>query len=73
MDGDICPLREILNLCEAYNAHLILDEAHATGVLGASGEGLAQSLQLHTKIFAAYTLLVKPAVAMALPCLVQKK
>ncbi len=51
MDGDTCPLPEIIALCDAYHAHLILDEAHATGVIGTSGEGLAQQLQLHTKIF----------------------
>ena len=51
MDGDICPLTEILALCKKYNAHLILDEAHATGVVGGKGEGLAQHLQLHRDVF----------------------
>lgn len=51
MDGDICPLQEMIILCQQYNAHIILDEAHATGVIGNSGEGLAQSLQLHNAIF----------------------
>lgn len=51
MDGDTCPLSQILSLCDSYNAHLILDEAHATGVIGENGEGLAQHLQLHSKIF----------------------
>jgi len=51
MDGDICPLAEIISLCNAYHAHLILDEAHATGIIGSHGEGLAQHLQLHTNIF----------------------
>ncbi len=51
MDGDLCPLKEIIYLCEKYKAHLILDEAHATGVIGDQGEGLAQHLNLHTKIF----------------------
>ncbi len=52
MDGDICPLNEIVLLAEKYQAHIILDEAHATGVIGTKGEGLAQKLGLHKKIFA---------------------
>ena len=52
MDGDICPLDEIVLLAEKYNANIILDEAHATGVIGTKGEGLAQQLGLHKKIFA---------------------
>ena len=52
MDGDFCPLLEIINLCKLYNAHLILDEAHATGVVGRKGEGLAQHLNFHKDVFA---------------------
>lgn len=52
MDGDICPLSEIVLLSEKYHANIILDEAHATGVIGAKGEGLAQHLDLHEKIVA---------------------
>jgi 8-amino-7-oxononanoate synthase len=52
MDGDVAPLQEIVTLCEQHNAHLIIDEAHATGVIGEKGEGLAQQLQLHQKCFA---------------------
>jgi 8-amino-7-oxononanoate synthase len=52
MDGDICPLQELELICEKYNAHLIIDEAHATGVIGVRGEGLVQHLQLQEKIFA---------------------
>jgi len=51
MDGDMCPLQELINLCKKYNAHLVLDEAHATGVMGEKGEGLAQQLGLHNEIF----------------------
>jgi 8-amino-7-oxononanoate synthase len=46
MDGDLAPLEAILGLCRSYGAHCILDEAHATGVIGKAGEGLAQSLGL---------------------------
>jgi 8-amino-7-oxononanoate synthase len=52
MDGDFAPLKSIIELCERYNAGLIIDEAHATGAIGERGEGLAQQLKLHTKCFA---------------------
>ena len=52
MDGDFAPLEEIINLCEKYNAALIVDEAHATGVIGEKGEGLVQKLNLQKKCFA---------------------
>jgi 8-amino-7-oxononanoate synthase len=52
MDGDLAPLREIVDLCEKYNAALIVDEAHATGVVGAKGEGLVQKTNLEKKCFA---------------------
>lgn len=52
MDGDTAPLKEISVLCEKYNAHLIVDEAHATGVIGTKGQGLVQSENLQAKCFA---------------------
>jgi 8-amino-7-oxononanoate synthase len=52
MDGDIAPLKEISDLCEKYDAALIVDEAHATGVIGSKGEGLVQHLNLQEKCFA---------------------
>ena len=52
MDGDVCPLQEIVALCERYGAYLIVDEAHATGVIGERGEGLVQQLNLQAKVFA---------------------
>jgi 8-amino-7-oxononanoate synthase len=52
MDGDQSPLREIAYLCEKYNANLIVDEAHATGVIGEKGRGLVNELQLESNVFA---------------------
>ncbi|MBI3509654.1 MAG: 8-amino-7-oxononanoate synthase [Bacteroidetes bacterium] len=52
MDGDSCPLEEMVELCEEKNASLILDEAHSTGLAGKNGEGLAVETGLHEKIFA---------------------
>jgi 8-amino-7-oxononanoate synthase len=52
MDGDTAHLELIAGLCEAYNAQLIVDEAHATGVFGKQGEGLVCALGLEDKVFA---------------------
>jgi len=50
MDGDVCPLEELVFLAGKYDGTIILDEAHSTGVLGANGAGLAVSLGLEHKI-----------------------
>ena len=39
MEGDIAPLPQIVELCRAHGARLMVDEAHAAGVLGARGAG----------------------------------
>lgn len=52
MDGDIAPLELINAACEDFEAHLIVDEAHATGVIGPHGFGLVQQLKLENKCFA---------------------
>lgn len=52
MDGDQAPLAAIVQLCQAHQAHLIVDEAHATGVIGDKGEGLVQALGLQDQCFA---------------------
>ena len=50
MDGDECPLRELTALAKKYEASIILDEAHSTGVKGLHGSGLAISLGLENDI-----------------------
>lgn len=52
MDGDSPDLEKITALAEKYNAYLIVDEAHATGVLGNKGQGLIPHLGLENRIFA---------------------
>ncbi|MCP4437356.1 MAG: pyridoxal phosphate-dependent aminotransferase family protein [Aureispira sp.] len=52
MDGDYAPLSEITSLCQEYNAHLIVDEAHATGIVGPKGGGLVQEFGLEESVFA---------------------
>ncbi|HEY2725527.1 MAG TPA: pyridoxal phosphate-dependent aminotransferase family protein, partial [Parafilimonas sp.] len=51
MDGDFCCLQEIIDLCKKFNAHLIIDEAHATGVIGEKGEGFVQKENMQNEIF----------------------
>ena len=52
MDGDFAPLERMAALCRQYDAQLIVDEAHATGVVGGKGEGLVQMLGLEAACFA---------------------
>jgi len=50
MDGDQCPLAELIVLSKKYNAFIVLDEAHSTGVVGNEGGGLAVSENLYREI-----------------------
>ena len=50
MDGDAAPLREIVTLKEKYGSWLMVDEAHATGILGKNGRGLADALGVSGQI-----------------------
>lgn len=50
MDGDTAPLPEMVALKEKYNAWLMLDEAHATGVFGPRRRGLAEQQGVEDKV-----------------------
>ena len=50
MDGDRAPLPEIINLAEQHHALLLLDEAHAVGILGSGGQGLAEELGIQDRV-----------------------
>lgn len=50
MDGDLARLPEIVALAEKYNAAILVDEAHASGVLGKNGRGSLEFLNLEGKI-----------------------
>lgn len=52
MDGDMAPIQAISELCKKYKAHLIVDEAHATGVIGTKGQGLVNENNLQNEVFA---------------------
>jgi 8-amino-7-oxononanoate synthase len=52
MDGDEAPLEAIVNVCEKYQAYLIVDEAHATGLYGPKGEGIVAANNLQDKVYA---------------------
>ncbi|MBO2532224.1 MAG: glycine C-acetyltransferase [Planifilum fulgidum] len=50
MDGDIAPLKEIVELCERYDAIVMVDDAHASGVLGKNGRGTVDHFGLHGRV-----------------------
>ena len=52
MDGDEAPLVEITKLAKEYEALIIVDEAHATGIYGNNGAGLIDKLGLEKDVFA---------------------
>ncbi|MDD5043951.1 MAG: 8-amino-7-oxononanoate synthase [Candidatus Omnitrophica bacterium] len=50
MDGDIAPLPKIAALAKKYQAEILVDEAHATGIFGATGSGMVEHFGLKAEI-----------------------
>jgi glycine C-acetyltransferase len=50
MDGDIAPLPQIVELAERYGAIMMVDDAHASGVLGKHGRGTVDHFSLHGRV-----------------------
>ncbi len=52
MDGDTPDLKTMIALCKTHSAYIVVDEAHAVGVLGNNGCGAIQNLEIQHHIFA---------------------
>ena len=52
MEGDFAPLKEICELAKIYGAHVIVDEAHCTGIIGEKGKGYVSACGLESEVFA---------------------
>ena len=56
MDGDLAPLREIMDLAAEYDCMVLVDEAHGTGVFGDRGGGLTNALAIEQDLIQVGTL-----------------
>ena len=52
MDGDMAPMKSIIELAEKFKAFVIVDEAHAVGVFGADGRGIIHARNFTERVFA---------------------
>ncbi len=50
MEGEIAPLPEIRELCDRYDAIMVVDDSHATGVLGETGRGTPEHWGMHGEV-----------------------
>lgn len=50
MDGDIAPLNKIIDIAHNYGAYVMVDEAHATGVIGKNGKGTPEHFHIEGKV-----------------------
>lgn len=69
MDGDFAPLQDLAGIAEQNEAFLIIDEAHATGVFGPNGRGLAHFLEGAPNIITLHTCGKALGISGALLCL----
>ena len=67
MDGDIAPVADLLALTEKYDAMLVVDEAHATGIFGPTGRGITEGLP-HDRLITLHTCGKALGVAGGLVC-----
>lgn len=69
MDGDVAPLADLAAIADRHEAMLLLDEAHATGVCGPGGRGLAAALEGRANVVTLHTCGKALGVMGALVCL----
>ncbi|MEM9726529.1 MAG: aminotransferase class I/II-fold pyridoxal phosphate-dependent enzyme, partial [Pseudomonadota bacterium] len=69
MDGDRAPLDDLAEIADRHGAYLVVDEAHATGVFGAGGRGLAAHLDGRPNVITLHTCGKAMGASGALLCL----
>lgn len=68
MDGDVAPLREILDLAKQYGARVMVDDAHGVGVIGETGRGTAEKCRCTGEVDINYGTLSKAPAAVGGYC-----